>query len=75
MDIKTVIIKPQDIAGTLRRNIYTVQSWVRRGKLPPFDIEISSRVRGWDYSTLNAFDPTLTNLVASYLLNLQEPAQ
>lgn len=74
MDIKTVIIKPSDIANALRRHTYTVQTWVRKGKLPPYDVQISTRVKGWNYATLNDFDAPLTKLVASYLLNLQETA-
>jgi hypothetical protein len=30
----------------------TIRAWIKAGKLPPLDVDISRRVQGWRLSTL-----------------------
>ena len=48
------IIKPSDLRGTLKVCNETMRRWIKAGKLPPFDVRLSQKTRGWRRSTLKA---------------------
>jgi predicted DNA-binding transcriptional regulator AlpA len=72
VDIKSKIIKPLDVSAALGLNSATIPQWVKKGKLPPYDFKVGRRARGWKFSTLHAFDSSLTAMVENYLAAREE---
>lgn len=48
-----ILFRP-DLCKTLQVNTETVRRWLKAGKLPPPDIDLSLKIKGWRLSTLNA---------------------
>jgi predicted site-specific integrase-resolvase len=48
------VIMRIDLCKLLRVGSETVRVWIKSGKLPPPDVELSRRVQGWRVSTLRA---------------------
>lgn len=48
------IIWRSDLHVRLQRSSETVRRWIKDNKLPPPDVSLSLRTRGWRLSTLRA---------------------
>lgn len=46
------VIWRQDLQREMRVTSETVRRWMRAGKLPPPDVDLSRRTKGWRLSTL-----------------------
>jgi hypothetical protein len=44
----------RDLPGEFQVNTETVRRWIKAGKLPKPDVDLSRRSRGWRLSTLRA---------------------
>lgn len=51
--VETVIWRA-DLAKRLHRSSETIRLWMRDGKLPKPDVDLSLKTRGWKLSTLRA---------------------
>ncbi len=48
------VIWRADLAKRMHRSSETVRQWIKSGKLPKPDVDLSQKTRGWKLSTLRA---------------------
>jgi predicted site-specific integrase-resolvase len=48
------VIWRADLAKRLHRSSETLRQWIKAGKLPKPDVDLSQKTRGWKLSTLRA---------------------
>lgn len=48
------VIWRADLAKRMHRSSETLRKWLKSGKLPKPDVDISQKTRGWKLSTLRA---------------------
>jgi len=53
------IIKPADVRASFQVTQETVRAWIKAKKLPPYDVVLSRKTKGWKRSTLIAAGMTL----------------
>jgi len=54
MSDQSKIIWRKDLQDTLKVTSETVRRWMRDGKLPTPDVNLSGRTKGWKKSTLDS---------------------
>jgi hypothetical protein len=54
------VIWRADLQAEMRVTSETVRRWMKAGKLPPPDVDISRRTKGWRLSTLHRAGIRLT---------------
>ena len=63
------LIGPRIIAAAGQIHYETVLRWRREGKLPPYDVAVGRKLRGWKLDTLKAHAPQIAILTESYIRN------
>lgn len=48
------VIWRADLAKRMNRSSETLRQWIKSGKLPKPDVDLSQKTRGWKLSTLRA---------------------
>ena len=48
------IIYRSELPSLVSRNTETIRQWIKRGVLPPYDLNLSRKTCGWKLSTLRA---------------------
>lgn len=67
------LIGPRILAAAGQIHYETVLRWRRQGKLPPYDVDIGQKLRGWKIETLRAHHPSFAVLVEQYLAQSNTP--
>lgn len=53
-ETKDPVIWRADLARRMQRSSETLRQWIKAGKLPKPDVDLSQKTRGWKLSTLRA---------------------
>lgn len=61
------IIRLQILAKVTESQPATVHRWVKDGILPPYDLSIGRKFRGWKMDTIRQNNPLLATLIEDYL--------
>jgi hypothetical protein len=72
MPSKIIWISQNTLAEAIHCHPDTVRRYVRRGLLPPYDVDITPRCRRWRLETLKKF-PKVSVLVIEYLKHHPDP--
>lgn len=74
IDHQDPIVRAEMIAVATNRSLETVAKLARLGKMPPRDVHIDGKSRGWLLSTITAWNPRLGRQLDGLLKSPYLPA-